>query len=65
MPCPVCRSTGFYLKDPDDPYETTDFTVEDGAPVFAQGEGEAPELTGESQIFCNICSWHGKLDELK
>jgi len=65
MPCPVCRSTSFYLKDPDDPYETTDFIVQDNTPVFPEGEGEAPELTAESQIYCNTCSWHGKLAELK
>lgn len=65
MSCPVCRSTSFYVKDPDDPFETAEFDVGGGAPVFQDAEGQAPELTADSEVFCNVCAWHGRLDELK
>ena len=65
MACPVCRSTKFYVKDPDDPFETTEFALDGGVPQFPGMDSEAPELTGQSEVFCEVCAWHGKLDEVK
>ena len=34
MECPLCRCEKFYLKDPDDPFETYEFTWRDGEILF-------------------------------
>ncbi|MCF8031939.1 MAG: hypothetical protein K9K66_11125 [Desulfarculaceae bacterium] len=64
MPCPACQSERFYVKDDDDPYETTEFAIHGGVPVFEEVQDDAPALTGDSQIYCNHCSWRGRLDQL-
>ncbi len=54
--CPVCGSTRFYVKDPTDEYETYEFNLENGQPVFL---AENQELLPETESFCQRCSWHG------
>ncbi len=65
--CPFCGSQDFFLKDPEDAYETYEFQTS-GAEVTFQGQGdlsELPELTDDSETFCSSCAWHGKFQELK
>ncbi len=66
MKCPVCGCQGFYVKDPDDEFETYEFTLGDGGISFESGTdaAEAPALEDGTETFCNKCSWHGKLGEL-
>lgn len=61
MKCPVCGSQQFYLKDPDDEYETYEFEVESGRPVFAT---DHREMQPGTESFCRRCSWHGPWGEL-
>lgn len=63
MKCPVCGSIKFYIKDPDDEYETYEFEYKDGeiCPCADTGESEFPEMSEATETFCNKCAWHGKL----
>jgi hypothetical protein len=56
----------FYIKDPDDEYETYEFEIREGRVAFSfEDEASlAPEVEGETETYCNKCSWHGKLKEL-
>ncbi len=67
MKCPVCGCQEFYVKDPEDEFETRGFSVASGAVCF-EGEGAgapAPVIEEAVETYCNRCSWHGKLGELK
>jgi hypothetical protein len=65
--CPICRSRGFYLKDPDDEYETFEFDLKEDSPVFREDNRPtfASDTLGKEEIFCEQCAWHGKFAELK
>ena len=39
MECPLCGCVGFYIKDPDDEYETYEFAWRDGNVEFRRGCG--------------------------
>ncbi len=67
MKCPLCACRRFYIKDPEDPFETLGFECT-GDSICFDPEVEAsniPELTGNVKIFCDQCAWNGCLDELK
>lgn len=65
--CPVCGCQKFYVKDPDDEYETTEFHVEGGEIVFEPGASETPAdaVADDAEAFCDKCAWHGDLCGLK
>lgn len=67
MECPLCGCQDFYVKDPDDEFETHGFNVASGEVRFSSDSQEAPPPNVQETIeaFCNRCSWHGKLRELK
>jgi hypothetical protein len=67
MECPLCGCQDFYVQNPDDAYETYEFSVASGGVQFnADAEaGSAPEVQEATETFCNRCSWHGKFQELK
>lgn len=67
MKCPLCRSEEFYIKDSEDEFETYEFHVKEGKPLFHKmetGQG-VPDLKEDIETYCDNCSWHGKLSELK
>ena len=65
MKCPYCGSLHFYLKDPEDEYDIHEFVIREERVCFEPDDDEAsPEIRSESEIFCNQCSWHGKLTEI-
>jgi hypothetical protein len=66
MKCPVCRSQKFYVKDPEDDYETHRFRIQDGAVLFDPDAdaSNAPAVSSDTETFCNQCAWHGKLNAL-
>ena len=65
MKCPVCKCEKFFVKDPDDEYETYGIELKDGHPVFCdQDEAGDLQLDGGTETYCNKCAWHGKLQEL-
>lgn len=65
--CPLCGSKSFYVKDPDDEYETYEFELrESGAAFLETEEGiESPEIDSSTKTFCSRCSWHGPFGEIE
>ncbi len=65
MPCPMCKSEKFYVKDPEDQYEVYEFTLKNGNPVFEDTKPEFISSQGHDyEVYCNTCVWHGKINEL-
>ena len=66
MKCPVCGCVEFYIKDPDDEYETYEFSWRDGNVEFCADLDPAtsPEVCDDTETFCDACSWHGSFKEL-
>ena len=64
MKCPTCGCDTFYIKDIDDEYEIYNFTAPNGVVTFdpAIDSSALPEITDESEAFCDRCAWHGKLE---
>ena len=64
--CPVCGSLDFFVKDPDDQYETFDFELKGESVVFKPEAAESnPEVKPDTEVFCERCSWHDKFQQLK
>ncbi len=63
MACPICKSDKFYVKDPSDPFETFEFKCLEGQIEFADTdiEAQAPPVSGDQEIYCQHCAWHGKV----
>jgi hypothetical protein len=66
MKCPICGCEKFYVKNPEDEFETFEFRIDDGRVAHGSETGaDVPEVGIATETFCNKCSWHGKLGELK
>lgn len=66
MKCPVCGCEKFFVKDPDDEYETYEIELTEGKAAFCnQDEGGELEIVPDTETFCDKCTWHGKLQELQ
>jgi hypothetical protein len=67
MPCPICGCERFYVKNPEDAYETLEFDVKKGEVIFPSEEAESDclDVQDETETYCDNCSWHGKLKEIK
>jgi hypothetical protein len=65
--CPVCGCKRFYVKDPDDQYETYEFECKDGKVSFDDRlkEHERPEVHEGTETYCNACAWHDKFAKTK
>jgi len=66
MTCPLCGCRRFYLKDPDDRFETYPFELIDGEVRFdAEVEvPDTPDVDKKTETFCEQCAWHGPLQEM-
>ena len=67
MSCPICGCQRFYLKDPDDEYETYPFELKDGRVCFdtdVDASG-APQVDEKTETFCDRCAWHGPFKQMK
>jgi hypothetical protein len=66
MKCPLCGCKTFYLKDPDDEYETYEFELSDGEVAFGPDidTSSCPEMCDDTETYCDKCSWHGAFNEL-
>ena len=66
MACPFCGCDHFYVKNPEDEYDIFEFDVKNGEICFAAEEArrECPEITEETETYCDNCAWHGKRKEL-
>ena len=67
MACPFCGCETFYVKDPDDEFETYEFTLKNGEIVFSDEVDESASLPmgDETSTHCNRCAWNGRLQDLK
>jgi hypothetical protein len=67
MACPLCGCDRFYVKHPEDAYDTYEFEVRNGEIVFASedAESECPEIRDDTEAYCGHCAWHGKWTEIK
>ena len=67
MKCPLCGCARFYIKDPEDEYETYEFAWRDGNVEFSADVDLAscPELGDDTEVFCDQCAWHGEAQKLK
>ena len=64
--CPVCGCNVFYVKDPDDAYETFEFECKDGKICFTPDadEAQAPDVKNDTETFCTRCAWHDQFEKL-
>ena len=63
--CPVCRCKSFYIKNPEDSFETYEIDMES---LSGEEQDDVPGWCGrvkETTLYCNRCSWHGEMGELK
>ena len=56
MKCPVCGSLNFFVKDPDDEYETFEFELKDATIVFIVSDG--------GWKYLSTGAWTDDLDEV-
>ena len=66
MKCPICGCQEFFVKDPDDEFETREFSVVSGEVRFSTDSHDATDSNVQktTETYCNKCSWHGKFQEL-
>jgi hypothetical protein len=67
MACPLCGCEHFYVKNPEDEYETFEFDLKAKKIVFTDkdAENQCPEITEDTETCCDNCAWHGKRKEIK
>jgi hypothetical protein len=65
--CPICGCEEFYVKNPEDDYETYEFRCENGEIHFGPDidKEKVPDINDEIETHCNRCRWHDKLEKLK
>ena len=66
MTCPMCGSRRFFIKDPDDPYETYPVEIKAGQLSFdlETNANDVPEIQNDTEAYCEKCAWHGKLEKM-
>ena len=62
--CPFCGCKTFYIKDPEDAFETYEFTSAEGRVSFCEPADKYPSVLQDTETYCNQCAWHGKFGEL-
>ena len=67
MKCPICGCQNFFVKDPEDEFETHEFSVAGGEVSFSADAQDAPvpKVQETTETFCNKCTWHGEFQKLK
>lgn len=67
MKCPICGCQNFFVKNPDDEFETHGFSVASGDVHFSADSEDAPVpvVQETTETFCDRCTWRGKFQELK
>lgn len=63
--CPLCGCPTFYVKDPDDAFETYVFNSRDGQISFCEPADTYPEVLEDTETYCNQCAWHDKYKVLE
>ncbi|MCK7512761.1 MAG: hypothetical protein MZV70_57845 [Desulfobacterales bacterium] len=61
MECPLCGCQEFYVKNPEDEFETFEFSVASGDVRFSADseDASAPEVQEATETFCNemLLAW--------
>ena len=57
MKCPDCGAQEFYVKDPEDQYNITEFDLKKGVVNYTTDD--------ETETYCDRCAWHDKFRVLK
>lgn len=67
LQCPDCGARRFYVKDPEDRYNISEFNLESGKVEYLDQtpENDHIPVLEDSEIFCDRCAWHDKFKELK
>lgn len=67
MKCPDCGAKRFYVKDPEDQYSISEFSLEEGTVEYFSevSEEEQIPVLEDTEIFCEQCAWHDKFKSLK
>ena len=67
MKCPDCGAQSFYVKDPDDRFTISEFSLEGGALEYTgdEPEDESIPVQDDSEIYCDRCDWHDLLVVIK
>lgn len=65
--CPDCGARRFYVKDPEDQYNTFEFDLtEEGVIHFDEENDTNPiEVSEATETYCDRCAWHDKFGTLK
>lgn len=65
--CPDCGCTHFYVKDPDDQYNISEFELVEGEITYTGEEAEGGHLRigDETETYCDKCAWHDQFKILK
>jgi RNase P subunit RPR2 len=65
--CPDCGCTHFYVKDPGDQYNISEFEIIEGEIVYTGEEAEGGNLkvAEETETYCDKCAWHDRFNALK
>lgn len=64
--CRLCGAKRFYIKNPDDAWETWKFEKKGDEIkwLLDEDQDEPPPLTAETQIFCDNCVWRGQFKDI-
>jgi hypothetical protein len=67
MKCPSCGQHRFYVKDPEDEFETISFDCSTGRICFDSEipKDDIPEISDSTHIYCDKCAWNGGVSEIK
>lgn len=67
MKCPDCGAKQFYVKDPEDQYSLTEFSLENGTVEYIGDEADDGhiEVSDDTETYCDRCAWHDKFKTLK
>ena len=64
MKCPLCGCPHFFVKDPEDEFETYSFTCPEGCAIFDAEIPQGLAVEANTEVFCDRCSWHGPFSAL-
>lgn len=67
MKCPDCGAQEFYVKDPEEQYNITEFDLRNGVVNYSTEDKESDPLPveDETETYCDRCAWHDKFKVLK
>lgn len=65
--CPDCGCTHFYVKDPDDQFNISEFEVLDMQVIYCGEEADGGHIpvADNTETYCDKCAWHDTFGNLK